>query len=196
MWDFIRHQKGSAGMTDICNFGGKKMIRLTAKLTTNPVNQCGLVAGAIGGESIVLLVLVNAIILKNSAVGSLYGESVFLNLWNLIYPFLIIAIFEGWGVFAAWMGKGGLKNRIDALFTGIIAGMMMGILLEVMWLADILNMLSHELGQYYGAFFGYGNTALIIGSLVIFAVMGAVLSGFGAYIFYEAGEPQQTIPAL
>ena len=40
------------------------MIRLTSKLTTNPINQCGLIAGALGGESIVLLVLVNTLLLK------------------------------------------------------------------------------------------------------------------------------------
>ena len=95
------------------------MIRLTAKLTTNPINQSGLIAGALGGESIVLLVLVNTLLLKAFAQGDLTLSDPKIIAWNTIYPFLIIVIFEGWGVFAAWLGKPGLKSRTDALLARI-----------------------------------------------------------------------------
>jgi hypothetical protein len=185
------YQKGPGVGRD----GENTMIRLTAKLTTNPVNQCGLIAGAIGGESIVLLVLVNVIILKNSAGTDIFGNGVLVNLWNAIYPFLIIALFEVWGIFAAWLGIRGLKNRTDALLTGFIAGVMMGILLEVMWIANILSLIASQWGRYAGGFSGYGGTALLIGVLIVFVVMGAVLSGFGSYIFYESRQNKEKIAA-
>ena len=47
------------------------MFRLTAKVTTNPINQSGIIAGAIGGESIVLVVLVNTLLLRAFAQGNL-----------------------------------------------------------------------------------------------------------------------------
>ena len=40
------------------------MYRFTSKITTNPINQSGLIAGAIGGESVVLVVLVNTLIIR------------------------------------------------------------------------------------------------------------------------------------
>ncbi|WP_292426237.1 hypothetical protein [Methanoregula sp.] len=160
------------------------MIRLTAKLTTKPINQCGLVAGALGGESIVLLVLVNTLLLKAFAQENLPISDPKVIVWNTIYPFLIIVIFEGWGVFAAWLGTSELKNRTDALLTGFISGIMIGILLEVMWIAQIFSMIAHQLNQYSSLSAGYGNTLLTIGILIIFAILGGILSGFGSYIFY------------
>ncbi|MFZ1898632.1 hypothetical protein [Methanoregula sp.] len=160
------------------------MIRLTAKLTTNPINQCGLIAGALGGESIVLLVLVNTLLLKAFLQGGFPLSDPRVIAWNTIYPFLIIVIFEGWGVFAAWLGASGLKSRSDAVLIGFISGIMIGILLEVMWVAQIISLISHQLNQYSHLFMGYGNTLLTIGILIIFVVLGGILSGFGSYIFY------------
>ena len=160
------------------------MIRLTSKLTTNPINQCGLIAGALGGESIVLLVLVNTLLLKAFAQGGLALSDPKVLAWNTIYPFLIIVIFEGWGVFAAWLGTSGLKSRTDALLAGFISGIMIGILLEVMWVAQIISLIAHQLDQYSSLFTGSGNTLLTIGILIIFVVLGGILSGFGSYIFY------------
>ena len=67
--------------------------------------------------------------------------------WNTIYPFLIIAIFEGWGVFAAWLSISQMKTRNDAFLAGFIAGIVIGILLEVMWVAQLISMISHQLSQ-------------------------------------------------
>ena len=106
------------------------MIGLTSKLTTNPINQCGLIAGALGGESIVLLVLVNTLLLKVFSQGGFTLSDRKVLAWNTIYPFLIIVIFEGWGVFAAWLGNSGLKSRTDALLAGFISGIMIGIFLR------------------------------------------------------------------
>ena len=67
---------------------------------------------------------------------------------------------------------------------GFISGIMIGILLEVMWVAQIISLISHQLNQYSHLFMGYGNTLLTIGILIIFVVLGGILSGFGSYIFY------------
>ncbi len=160
------------------------MYRLTAKLTTNPINQSGLIAGAIGGESIVLVVLVNTLLLKSFAQNNLPLSDPKVLAWNTIYPFLIIAIFEGWGVFAAWLSISQMKTRNDAFLAGFIAGIVIGILLEVMWVAQLISMISHQLSQYTGFSMGYGNTIVTIAVLMIFVVLGGILSGFGSYIFY------------
>ena len=167
------------------------MIRLTAKITTNPINQSGLIAGALGGESVVLLVLVNTILLKSFAKGDFSINDPMIIAWNTLYPFLIIVIFEGWGVCAAWLGKPGLKNRTDALLAGFISGILIGILLEIMWIAQIISLIGNNLGPYTGLFTGYGNTLLTVGVLIIFVVLGGVLSGFGSYIFYIFKSPPE-----
>jgi hypothetical protein len=171
------------------------MIRLTAKITTNPINQSGLIAGALGGESVVLLVLINTILLKSFAKGDISINDPLIIAWNTLYPFLIIVIFEGWGVFAAWLGKPGLKNRTDALLAGFISGILIGILLEIMWIAQIISLIGNNLGQYTGLFTGYSNTLLMVGVLIIFVMLGGVLSGFGSYIFYIFKSPPEN-PAV
>ena len=49
---------------------------------------------------------------------------------------------------------------------------MIGILLEVMWVAQIISLIAHQLDQYSSLFTGYGNTLLTIGILIIFVVLG------------------------
>lgn len=66
---------------------------------------------------------------------------------------------------------------------------MIGILLEVMWVAQIISLIAHQLDQYSSLFTGYGNTLLTIGILIIFVVLGGILSGFGSYIFYVFNSP-------
>ena len=65
------------------------MFRLTAKVTTNPINQSGIIAGAIGGESIVLVVLVNTLLLRAFAQGNLPPSDPKVIAWNAVYPFLL-----------------------------------------------------------------------------------------------------------
>ncbi len=172
------------------------MFRLTAKVTTNPINQSGIIAGAIGGESIVLVVLVNTLLLRAFAQGNLPSTDPEIIAWNAIYPFLIIAIFEGWGVFAAWLCIASIKTRNEAFIGGFIAGIVIGILLEVMWVAQLTSLVSHQVIPYSGIAAGYGNTFVIIAALVIFVLLGGILSGFGSYIFYLfRSSPEARAPA-
>ena len=160
------------------------MYQLTSKLTTNPINQSGLIAGAIGGESIVLVVLANTLILRAFAEGNLPPTDMKVMAWNAAYPFLIIAIFEGWGVFAAWLAFSSMRNRNEAFLAGFISGVVIGILLEVMWVAQLASLITHQLLQYSGVITGYGNVAVTISALIIFVLLGGILSGFGSYIFF------------
>jgi len=160
------------------------MYRLTSKVTTNPVNQAGLIAGALGGESIVLVVLANTLILRYFTANNLPPDNPTVVAWNAVYPFLIIAIFEGWGVFSAWLGAADMKSTSDAFFAGFIAGILIGVLLEIMWIAQLASMVSHQLSHYISSSLGYGNGLVTIAALVVFAILGGVLSGFGSYIFY------------
>jgi|GEM_PF-1611425 len=162
------------------------MYRLTSKLTTNPINQSGLIAGAIGGESIVLVVLVNTILLRVFAEGNLPPTDMKVVTWNATYPFLIIAIFEGWGVFAAWLASSSMKTRNEAFIAGFISGIMIGILLEVMWVAQLASLVVHQIIPYTGSIagFGYGNVFVTVAALILFVLLGGILSGFGSYIFY------------
>ncbi len=160
------------------------MYRFTSKITTNPINQSGLIAGAIGGESVVLVVLVNTLIIRAFTQENLLPGDPKVIAWNTIYPFLIIAIFEGWGVFAAWLGRAELRSDNDAFIAGFIAGIVIGILLEVMWVAQLVSLIAHQFGSFAGVFTGFGNILVTSGVLVIFVILGGILSGFGSYIFY------------
>lgn len=160
------------------------MIRLTAKITANPVNQCGLIAGAIGGESVILLVLFNAILLRTFVMENLSSSSIFFVIWNIIYPVLIICIFEGWGAFALWMGNDVIHSMTDALITGFISGVLIGVLLEIMWIAQVIRIVSLQWGQFSPLFSGYGNVIFTSGALVILVLFGGILSAFGAYLCF------------
>ena len=164
----------------------KIMYRLTSKLTTNPINQSGLIAGAIGGESIVLVVLVNTILLRIFTQGNLPPTDMKVIAWNATYPFLIIAIFEGWGVFAAWLAFSSMKSRNEAFIAGFISGIMIGILLEVMWVAQLASLIAHQIIPYTGSMaeYGYGNVFVTVAALILFVLLGGILSGFGSYVFY------------
>jgi len=167
------------------------MFRLTSKVTTNPINQSGLIAGAMGGESVVLVVLVNTLILRSFAQSNLPASDPKVIAWNTLYPFLIIAIFEGWGVFAGWLSLSKLTGPNDALLAGFITGVMIGILLEVMWIAQLLSMIAHQFGQYAGSSI-FSNDLATIAILILFVVLGGILSGFGSYIFYMLRTSGQT----
>jgi hypothetical protein len=172
------------------------MYRLTSKLTTNPINQSGLIAGAIGGESIVLMVLVNTLLIRAFAQGNLPPTDPKVIAWNAVYPFLIIAIFEGWGVFAAWLCISTMRNRNEAFLAGFISGIVTGILLEVMWVAQLISLISHQLIPYSGVITGYENAFVTIAALIIFVLLGGILSGFGSYIFYLfRSSPEARAPA-
>ena len=173
----------------VCHSDGNTMIpqirkKIMIQAFANPVVSGGLIAGALGGETMVLLVLVNTILLKNFAARHLLQNDPMVATWIMAYPLLVIAIFEIWGVFAAWLAHTGLSARNDAFMTGFIAGIMIGIILEIMWIANILSLVAREWGHRSDFFLGYGNTLLIVGVLILFAVMGGILSGFGSYIFY------------
>ena len=170
------------------------MYRLTSKITTNPINQSGLIAGAIGGESVVLAVLVNTLMVRAFAQGTLPPTSPEITAWTIVYPFLIIVTFEGWGVFAAWLSISAMKNVNDAFISGFIAGIVIGILLEVMWVAQLVSLVAHQLSSYAGAIPAYSNTFFIILVLVVFVLLGGVLSGFGSYVFYLFKSAQQYPP--
>jgi len=160
------------------------MYHLTSKITTNPINQGGLIAGAIGGESVVLVVLVNTLLLTTFSQDSIPLTDPKVIAWNAAYPFLIITIFEGWGVFAAWLSISAMKNRTDAFMAGFIAGIMIGILLEVMWVAQLVSLVSHGISSYIGAVSWLGNSLVTVVVLIMFVIMGGVLSGFGSSVFY------------
>jgi len=160
------------------------MYRLTSKITTNPINQSGLIAGAIGGETIVLLVLVNTLILRAFEQRNLLPTHMDVIAWNAAYPVLIIAIFEGWGVFAAWLAFPSICNRNESFLAGFISGVMIGILLEIMWVAQLISLISHQILPYSGVIAGYGNVLVTVTALILFVLLGGILSGFGSYIFY------------
>jgi hypothetical protein len=160
------------------------MYRFTSKITTNPINQSGLIAGAIGGESIVLVVLINTLIIRAFTQGNLLPGDPMVIAWTTIYPFLIIVIFEGWGVVAAWLCKSEMKNKNDAFLAGFISGIVIEILLEVMWVAQLISLISHQFSSNSSVFTGYGNIIITIAVLIIFVILGGILSGFGSYIYY------------
>ena len=70
----------------------------------NLLIRSGLIGGAIGGEAMVLLVLVNTLLLRDFANGN-FSETqpglVFA--WGIAYPLLVILVFEIGGIFSSWL---------------------------------------------------------------------------------------------
>ena len=70
----------------------------------NSLMRYGLISGAICGEAMVMLVLVNTILLRQFADGGLGQNGPYV--WGIIYPLLVILIFEAGGIFSSWLCRG------------------------------------------------------------------------------------------
>ncbi len=150
----------------------------------NLLIRSGLIGGAIGGEVMVLLVLVNTIILRNFAQENFSRTQPSLVLvWGIAYPLLVILVFEIGGIFSSWLCRDHVYTQREALIPGIIAGITIGIILEIMWIANILSLAAHAAEGAGSLFMGHGDVFMVVVFLLILVVMGGVLSGFGSYIF-------------
>lgn len=150
----------------------------------NTIIRAGLIAGAIGGETMILLVLVNTILLQTFATGR-YSQTnpELVAAWGIAYPLIVILVFEGGGIFSSWLCRFNLETRKDALIAGTITGITIGIILEIMWMANILSLASRSVRPGPGIVLGNGNPFFVIFLLIILVVMGTVLSAFGSYIY-------------
>jgi hypothetical protein len=152
----------------------------------NLLIRSGLIGGAIGGEAMVLLVLLNTILLRNFAQGNFSENQPFLVfVWAIVYPLLVILIFEIGGIFSAWLCRKNMPTGKDAFIPGIITGITMGIIFEIMWIANILSLAAHASQGLPGYFTGQENSLMVIGLLVLLVMMGSILSSFGSYIFSQ-----------
>ncbi len=150
----------------------------------NLLIRSGLVGGAIGGEAMVLLVLVNTIFLRNFAQENLGETQPLLVLaWGIAYPLLVILVFEVGGIFSSWLCRDHVHTGKEALLPGIIAGITIGIILEIMWIANILTLAARAAEEATGFFGGHENSLIAIVFLIVLVTMGGVLSAFGSYIF-------------
>jgi hypothetical protein len=156
----------------------------------NILLRSGLIAGAIGGEAVVLLVLVNTIIIRDfTPVNMTEGTPAILSLWGIFYPLLIIVVFEAGGMLSAQLAKKEIRTRAESLLVGFITGIMISIFLEIMWIANILSLAAHTLSSSPGSFMGYGSILLTICLMIVLVLMGGVLSSFGSYIVHEISTP-------
>jgi hypothetical protein len=155
-------------------------------INMNLLIRSGLIGGAIGGEVMVLLVLVNTILLRDFAQGNFPETQPSLVLvWGIIYPLFVILVFEGGGMFSAWLCRKDAPTGKEALIPGIIAGITIGIILEIMWIANILSLAAHAAEGIPGFGMGHENSPIIIGILIVLVVMGGILSASGSYIFSQ-----------
>jgi len=153
----------------------------------NPLIRSGLIGGAIGGEVMVLLVLINTILLRDFAQGNFSETQPSLVLaWVIAYPLLVILIFEAGGIFSAWLSRKHAHTGKEALMTGVIAGITIGILLEIMWIANILSLASRTAEEVTGFGMGHENSLIVIGLLIVLVVMGGIVSASGSYIFSQS----------
>ena len=153
-------------------------------LGENPVPRCGLISGAICGEIMVLVVLVNVIMIRSypETGQSTAGISVMMA-WNIIYPLIVIIIFEIGGIFASRLCRRRLGEPKNAFLSGFIAGITTGIILEVMWFSNIVSLVIHS-GNTNGVLSsGYQSVFMVIGLLIVLVLMGGILSAFGAYVY-------------
>jgi len=150
----------------------------------NLLIRSGLIGGAIGGEAMVLLVLVNTILLRSFAQTTFNETQTLLAFtWGIIYPLLVILVFEIGGIFSSWLCRNHVQTGKEALLPGIIAGITIGIILEIMWIANILSLAARAAEGVSGLFMGHENSLLVIILLIVLVLMGSVLSAFGSYIF-------------
>ena len=161
-------------------------------ITMNLLIRSGLIGGAIGGEAMVLLVLLNTILLRNFAQGNFSESQPFLVfVWAVVYPLLVILIFEISGIFSAWLCRKNMPIGKEALIPGIITGITIGIIFEIMWIANILSLAAHASQGLPGYIPGQENSSMVIGLLVILVIMGGILSSFGSYIFSQESMKMQ-----
>ena len=153
-------------------------------LEKNPVPRCGLISGAICGEIMVLIVLINIILITDySRAGPATTGMQVLSAWNFVYPLLVIIIFEIGGIFAARLCRKKIMEPGSAFLAGFIAGITMGIILEIMWFSNIVSLVIRT-GTSGSAFSsGYGGTLMIIMLLLVLVAMGGILSAFGAFVY-------------
>ena len=153
-----------------------------------PVVRYGLIAGAISSEVMVLLVLVNTILIRDYF-GPQSSAAGWFGIWNIVYPLLVIIIFELGGIFSARIGRRNLVAGKDALITGFITGITTGIILEVMWFSQIISLVAHTGTVLPVESGGIGITLLTIALLLVLVVMGGVLSAFGSYMYASRAIP-------
>lgn len=153
-------------------------------MTMNLLIRSGLIGGAIGGEAMVLVVLVNTILLRNFARESFSQTQPSLVLaWGIAYPLLVILVFEVGGIFSSWLCRDHVYTQKGALMPGVIAGITIGIILEIMWIANILSLAARAAEGAGSLFMGQGNALMVVVLLLVLVVMGGILSAFGSYIF-------------
>jgi hypothetical protein len=153
-------------------------------IQVNALIRAGLIAGAIGGEVMILLVLVNSILLRSFASDQyLNTHPLLVTFWGVAYPLIVILVFEGGGIFSSWLCRSDLRSRKEALMTGAITGITIGIILEIMWMANILSLASRSLHFGSDMMLGYGSSAAVAFLLIVLVVMGSILSAFGSYIY-------------
>jgi hypothetical protein len=159
---------------------GETMVRMQM----NSLIRYGLISGAICGEAMVLLVLVNTLLLRQFAAGDVgpYGSSA-AYIWGIVYPLLVIVIFEAGGLFSSWLGRGEKQTPAESLIPGFVTGVTVGIILEIMWISNITSLSSHALKNGSDYVMGYGNSFVTIALLLVLILMGGILSAFGSYIF-------------
>jgi hypothetical protein len=156
----------------------------------NPVTRYGLIAGAISGEVMVLMVLINTILLRDYSGNTMtFGGIPFIMLWNIVFPLLVILIFEIGGIFAARLSRTHISDGKESFLTGFIAGVTSGIVLEAMWFSNIVSLVYHTGNSGSVLSSGFGTIVIIAGLLVILVVMGGILSAFGSYIYSSRTLP-------
>ncbi len=149
-----------------------------------PVTRCGLIAGAISGEIMVLIVLINIILIRNySGTGTASAGIPLIVIWNVAYPLLVIIVFEMGGIFAGRLCRRQTEGPKDSFLTGMIAGVTTSIILEVMWFSDIVSLVVHTGYANSALTSGYESVFLVVGLLIVLVFTGGILSAFGAYIY-------------
>jgi len=133
----------------------------------------------------ILLVLVNTILLKSFVTDQNMKMSGMESLWGVAYPLIIILVFEGGGIFSSWLCRVHIRNDRDALIAGTITGITMGIILEIMWLANILSLASRSVVFGAGIPGGTGSSLVVIFLLMVLVGMGSILSAFGSYTYFS-----------
>ncbi|MGA2917221.1 hypothetical protein [Methanoregula sp.] len=147
----------------------------------NLLLRYGLISGAICGEAMVLLVLVNTILLQQFAAGGMSQTGSYV--WGITYPLLVILIFEAGGIFSSWLCRGEKQTPAESLIPGFVTGVMVSIILETMWISNLISLASHALKNGSDYVMGYGDSFVTIAILLVLILMGGILSAFGSYIF-------------
>ena len=147
----------------------------------NLLVRSGLISGAICGEAMVLLVLINTILLRQFAVGGV-GQTV-PYVWGIVYPLLVILIFEAGGLFSSWLCHGERQTPGESLIPGFVTGITVAIILEIMWISNLMSLAAHALKNGSDYAMGYGSSFMTIGILLVLILMGGILSAFGSYVF-------------